>query len=292
MTKNLLAFGMGYSARVLCGMLLTRGGWSIWGTSRTTAGLAEVMASGFHPVPFQDADAVRAALRQARYSIVSAPPGESGDPVLAHYGGHIEETAKAGMLKWVGYLSTIGVYGDHGGGWVDEETPPHPQSTRSIARLHAEEAWRALAAQANFAADIYRLAGIYGPGRSPVDRLRLGDTQRIVKPGQVFNRIHVKDIAAIVQAGLTQPGLPGQTRIFNVTDDEPAPPQDVTGYAARLMGIPLPPPVAFENAELSEMARSFYAENKRVSNARIKRELGVQLKYPSYREGLHAILNS
>jgi nucleoside-diphosphate-sugar epimerase len=174
-------------------------------------------------------------------------------------------------VQWIGYLSTVGVYGDHGGAWIDETTPATPMQERSRWRLAAEDKWLTLGQRSCKRAQVFRLPGIYGAGRSAIERVREGTAQRIVKPGQVFNRVHVDDI-------------------YNVTDDEPAPPQDVIAYAAELLHMPAPPEIAFEDARLSPMAASFYAENKRVSNARMRNELGVTLKFPSYREGLQAIL--
>jgi nucleoside-diphosphate-sugar epimerase len=225
-----------------------------------------------------------AALREATHVLISAPPGEVGDPVLNQ---HSADLAQAPSLRWIGYLSTVGVYGDHQGDWVDETTPPNPVSQRGRRRVGAEEAWLALGADAGARVLIFRLAGIYGPGRSAIDRLRAGTAQRIVKPGQVFNRIHVEDIAEIVHASLSGGGTHA---VYNVADDEPAPPQDVIAYAAELLQMPPPPAIAIEDARLSVMAKSFYVENKRISNARAHRDLGIDLKYPNYRLGLQAIL--
>ena len=186
----------------------------------------------------------------------------------------------------MGYLSTIGVYGDLEGGWADEDTPAVPDTERGAARIEAEAAWTAFCRERGLPLDIFRLAGIYGPGRNPLDRIRRGEARRIVKPGQVFNRIHVDDIAQTVAAAIFQERQEPGTRLFNLADDEPAPPQDVILYAAELIGAPPPPEIPFESAALSPMARSFYAGNKRIRNDKIKRELGVALKYPTYREGL------
>ena len=224
------------------------------------------------------------ALRSATHVLISVPPDADGDPVIRHHGRDLEASAS---VKWIGYLSTIGVYGNHGGAWVDETTPANPTSQRSRWRLAAEDAWRALGARSGKRTQIFRLPGIYGPGRSAIERLRKGSAQRIVKPGQVFNRIHVDDIAGALAAAIAGRGA---HHIYNVADDEPAPPQDVIVYAARLLHMPAPPEIAFEEAKLSPMARSFYAENKRVGNKRLRGELGVDLKFPSYREGLQAII--
>ncbi len=193
---------------------------------------------------------------------------------------------RAAQLDWVGYLSTTGVYGDHGGGWVDEDTPLTPGTRRGAMRLAAEDAWRAIP---DLPLHIFRLAGIYGPGRGPFAKVRAGTARRIVKPGQVFSRIHVEDIAQVIEASLRQPD-PGA--VYNLCDDDPAPPQDVILHAAELLGVTPPPEEPFESAEMGAMARSFYAESKRVSNRRIKEELGVRLYYPDYRAGLAALLAS
>ena len=216
------------------------------------------------------------------------PGRETGDPALAAYGHAL---ASAPGLRWAGYLSTIGVYGDLQGAWADEETPAEPETERGVARLEAEAAWTAFCRERGLPLDIFRLAGIYGPGRNPLDRVRRGEARRIVKPGQVFNRIHVEDIARTVAAAIHQERREPETRLFNLADDEPAPPQDVILYAAELIGAPPPPEIPFEEAALPPMARSFYAGNKRLRNARIKRELGIALKYPTYREGLRALLD-
>jgi nucleoside-diphosphate-sugar epimerase len=227
--------------------------------------------------------AVSAALAKADHVLVSIAPDAAGDRVLTHFRNDLA----ALKPKAVVYLSTVGVYGDHSGAWVDETSECRPASARSQARLDAEAAWRLFAEETTVPVAIVRLAGIYGPGRGPFEKVRDGSARRIVKPGQVFNRIHVDDIAIIVESAL----LRRADGIFNGADDDPAPPQDVLGYAAELLGRPPPPAVDFEAAELSPMARSFYGENKRVRNEKIKRELGVRLAYPTYREGLKAILD-
>ena len=216
--------------------------------------------------------------------LVSVPPDAGGDPAIVHHARDIEASPS---IQWIGYLSTIGVYGDHGGAWIDETTPATPTHDRSRWRLAAEEAWRALGARSGKRCQVFRLPGIYGPGRSAIERVREGSARRIVKPGQVFNRIHVDDIAGALSAAMAGRGAHD---VYNVTDDEPAPPQDVIAYAAALLHMPPPPEIAFEDAKLSPMVISFYAENKRVGNARLRDELGVKLKFPSYREGLQAIL--
>jgi nucleoside-diphosphate-sugar epimerase len=222
-------------------------------------------------------------LAESDVLLVSIPPGEHGDPALSAFR---EAILRSRTLSRIVYLSTIGVYGDHGGGWVDESTPCVPSGPRSVARLEAEQGWRELGAESGKVVHVLRLAGIYGPGRNALEELRTGTARRIVKPGQIFNRIHVSDIAGTIVTCFASSG-PGGT--WNVTDDEPAPPQDVVAYAAALLGIPPPPEVPFEAAELSPMARSFYADSKRCSNRALKETLGVRLAYPTYREGLRAL---
>jgi nucleoside-diphosphate-sugar epimerase len=284
--SHLFCFGLGYSARVLAARLAAEG-WRVGGTARTPDGAKAIAAQGLTALVFDGSapgTEVGDALRAATHVLVSAPPGADGDPVLNQ---HAADIAQAPSLQWIGYLSTVGVYGDHQGDWVDETTPPNPVSERSRHRLTAEEAWLAFGVDADVSVRIFRLAGIYGPGRSAIDRLRAGTAQRIVKPRQVFNRIHVADIAEILHVSL---GGHGTHQVYNVADDEPAPPQDVITYAAELLQMPPPPEIAFENAQLSVMAKSFYVENKRISNARMRRDLGIDLNYPNYRLGLQAIL--
>jgi nucleoside-diphosphate-sugar epimerase len=282
---SLFIFGLGYSASA-AGALLREMGWKVRGTVRSPEKFEALRGQGFEPLLFSDRAAVEAAIRNAAHCLVSVPPTEMGDPVLAAYG---EALCKPGSLKWVGYLSTIGVYGDLKGGWVDEDTPAGPETGRGGARINAEAAWAELCRARGLPLDIFRLAGIYGPGRAPFAKIRAGEARRIVKPGQVFNRIHVDDIAQTVAAAILQGRNQAGTRIFNVADDEPAPPQDVILYAAQLIGAPPPPEIPFDSASLSPMARSFYSGNRRVRNAKIKRELGVVLRYPAYREGLRAL---
>jgi len=281
---RLFVFGLGYSAGAFVGAMRDRAGW-IGGTVRAAERTAQLRAAGIAAHVFDGTEPgaeVGEALAEATHLLVSIAPGEAGDRVLAH---HRADILAAPNLQWIGYLSTVGVYGDHGGGWVDEETPPRPRRGRSEARLVVEEAWTALAAGRGVALGIFRIAGIYGPGRNAFVNLAEGRARRIVKPGQVFNRIHVADIAQALAAAAAKPA----TRIYNLADDEPAPPQDVVALAAKLMGVPLPPEVPFDEAELTPMALSFYGENKRVANRRIKDELGVVLRYPTYRDGLTAL---
>ncbi len=232
-------------------------------------------------IAFADAGA---ALRDAAQLVMTAPPGDAGDPFLATHGA-----ALPGALRWAGYLSTTGVYGDRNGGAVDEDTPPAPGQPRSQRRLAAEQAWRAAAA-GRFALDLMRVAGIYGPGRSAVDDLRAGQARRVEKPGHAFGRIHVEDIARAVLAAIAHP--PAGARVLNLTDDEAAPSADVIAHAAALLGVAPPPAIPFAEAapRMSEMALSFWAENRRVMNAKTKAALHMTWRYPTYREGLAAIL--
>ena len=279
----LLSFGHGYSARALAARLIPRG-WRVIGTTRSAGKTETLRAEGVEPLIWPGEDP-EPALRQATHLLSSVAPGAEGDPVLAACGAAI--AARAPALGWAGYLSTTGVYGDREGGWVDEDAPLDPATERGRRRVAAEAAWQRLAAESGLPLHIFRLAGIYGPGRGPFAKVQAGDARRIVKPGQVFSRIHVDDIARVLEASIDRP-RPGA--VYNVCDDEAAPPQDVLAHAANLLGLPPPPEVAFEDAELSPMARSFYAESKRVSNRRMREELGVAPLYPTYREGLAALL--
>jgi nucleoside-diphosphate-sugar epimerase len=284
--SKLFCFGLGYSASRVAQRLASQG-WSVAGTARTPEGADAIAAAGYEAFAFDGsapAPGVAEALADTTHILVSAPPDADGDPVLRQHRRDIE---RASSLNWIGYLSTVGVYGDSGGAWIDETAPTDATSPRGRRRVAAEQEWLALGKARDVRVQIFRLAGIYGPGRSAIDRLREGTAHRIVKPGQVFNRIHVDDIAATVCAGIAATSA---TQVFNVADDEPGPPQDVVEFAAALLHMPPPPEIRFENADLSPMAASFYADNKRVSNARLRQELGVALKFPTYREGLRAIL--
>lgn len=282
---NLFIFGLGFTGRRFAERARDRF-QTVRGTVTDPASAARIATeTGFTMRAFgPEADDPRIAddLADTDALLVSAPPSERGDPVLRRY----EDAIAASRVGWIGYLSTIGVYGDQGGAWIDEATPAAPRSARSRIRLEAEAAWFDLGARTGKAVQVFRLSGIYGPGRNPIVKLREGRSQRIVKAGQVFNRIHVDDIATTLMASLDRP-RPGA--VYNVTDDEPAPPQIVTEHAAALASLPLPPEVDFETADLSPMARSFYGENKRVRNRLIRDELGVALAYPTYREGLAAL---
>ena len=286
--SRLLCIGYGYCARALAKKLM-RDDWGVVGTSRTSDGLDAVKETGAQGFVFDGtapSNDVSAALRETTHLLISAPPGETGDPVLTH---HKADICSARDLKWVGYLSTIGVYGDQRNAWVDETTSPLPKTDRARRRIKAESAWLTLGSETGQQVQIFRLAGIYGPGRSAIDKLRAGTARRIIKPGQVFNRIHVDDVATVVLAALEGRGT---YQLYNVSDDEPAPPQDVIAYAAELIGVRPPPEIPFEDARLSAMGRSFYSEQRRVANARIKEDLGVRLSYPTYREGLKAIMQA
>ena len=221
-------------------------------------------------------------LRKATHVILSIPPNDSGDPALNL---HLPDLDAAEDLQWLCYFSTVGVYGDFGGAWIDETATTRPLNKRSQQRVTVEQQWRDYADERGIPLMILRLAGIYGPGRSSFDKLREGTARRIIKPGQVFNRIHVEDIGRIT-ALAAQHKLAGT---FNLADDEPAPPQDLVAYAAKLMDVPPPPDLPFESAQMTEMARSFYSDNKRVSNKAIKAALETDLRYPNYRVGLDAI---
>jgi nucleoside-diphosphate-sugar epimerase len=282
---RLFVFGIGYAAQAF--IKSRRIEWSrVAGTVRRTEKANGLMADGIHAYPVSedhDASTLADDIRLADAILVSVPPGAEGEPTLARFGDLV---ASGAGPAWIGYLSTTGVYGDHGGAWVDEAVSPAPQSRQSHQRLAAERAWLDMGRRTGKAVHVFRLTGIYGPGRNALANLARGTAQRIVKPGQVFNRIHVEDIATTLAASLRQP-RPGA--VYNVSDDEPAPPQDVVAYAARLAGIAPPPETPFGTASLSPIARSFYAENKRISNRSIKDELGVRLTYPTYREGLRSL---
>ena len=278
MDKTLLSIGHGYSARALARLLVAQG-WTVIGTSRTADKAAGFRAEGVSHMIWPGETL---PLDRATHVLTSVAPGKTGDPVLAEAAEQLKE---AQHLEWVGYLSTTGVYGDRDGGWVDETSELRPTTERGRARVAAEKAWQAL----DLPLHIFRLAGIYGPGRGPFAKVRAGTARRIIKERQVFSRIHVDDIAQVLAASIARPS-PGA--IYNVCDDHPAPPEDVIAHAAELLGVPTPPAVPFDQAEMTPMARSFYAESKRVRNDRIKEELGVSLLYPNYRQGLAALLKS
>ncbi|TNC48759.1 SDR family oxidoreductase [Rubellimicrobium rubrum] len=277
---TLLSFGHGYSARALSRLLLPQG-WQVIGTVRSPDKLVEIEAEGVEGAIWPGSD-MEPFLDRATHVLTSVAPDEGGDPVLRAVGPAI--AARADRFDWAGYLSTTGVYGDRGGDWVDESSALTPSTRRGQMRVEAEAAWQAIP---GLPLHIFRLAGIYGPGRGPFEKVRNGSARRIIKPNQMFSRIHVEDIAQVLAASIARPD-PGAA--YNVCDDDPAPPEDVIAHAAELLGRPVPPAQDFASAEMTPMARSFYAESKRVRNDRIKNELGVRLFYPDYRSGLRALL--
>jgi len=290
--KTLLCFGFGYTAQHYLAAYDARFE-RVWGTVRDQNRAAEINArakGNMHALAFGGgsvSDDLREAVAQAKAILVSIPPDERGDPVLAVCGSLL---ASSRRIRMIVYLSTIGVYGNHDGAWVDENSDCRPSEGRNLQRLAAERSWQSLFARSGPPVAILRLAGIYGPGRNALKNLQRGATKRIVKPGQVFNRIHVADIAQAIDAAFDRRA----SGIFNITDDEPSPPGDPIVYAAKLLGLESPPEISFDQARLSmsEMAASFYLDVKRVSNAKLKTVLGVRLQYPTYREGLSALMNA
>lgn len=284
---RLFCFGLGYSALALARRLRANG-WAVAGTCRSEDKRVALAGTGIEAYLFdrdRPLDDEAAALAGATHLISSVPPDATGDPVLARHGGAIAALGRS--LRWAGYLSTTGVYGDRNGSWVDESAALQPSGERGRRRCAAEAAWLDLWRQYGVPVHLFRLAAIYGPGRSALDQVRAGTARRIDKPGQIFSRIHVEDIATVLRASMARPH-PGTA--YNVCDDEPEAPQAVITFACRLLGVAPPPLIAFEEAGLSPMARSFYDDNKRVANRRIKQELGVQLRYPDYRAGLQGIM--
>jgi hypothetical protein len=280
-------FGLGFSSRAAARAIRADHPphFPVFGTARSADRAQALSLEGLGVHVFDGSapcETLRGPLADTAKVILSIPPNQHGDPVLRHHGADL---MRSEALDWLCYYSTVGVYGDHAGGWIDETAAPHPLNARSQWRLETERNWQGFADKKGVPLCILRLAGIYGPGRSSLDKLRAGAARRIVKPGQVFNRIHVADIARVTAAAARQK-LSGT---FNLADDEPAPPQNLVSFAAHLMGVEPPPEQAFETAQMTEMARSFYADNKRVSNAAIKKALGIELKYPTYRQGLTAI---
>ncbi len=285
--RHLFAFGFGSTASVLASRLLGSG-WRVSGTCRSPEKAAAVRVQSVDPHLFDGAVQLdRGVLEGVTHILLSVPPGADGDPVLRMMQDEI--VSQRATLQWIGYLSTTGVYGDRAGGLVDETMEMAPTSDRGRRRQAAEEAWFALGREIGVPVQTFRLAGIYGPRRNQIVSLRTGRARRIVKPGHVFSRIHVEDIASVLEASIARPNAGAA---YNVCDDEAAPPQDVVAFAAELIGMAPPLEVPFEDADLSPMARSFYAESKRVSNRRIKEELGVELRFPTYREGLRAVANA
>ncbi len=283
--KTLLVFGYGYTARVI-GQELQAEGWRVIGTTRSADKAAAMKADGIEAVLWLTED-ITEALSSATHILLSAAPSEDGDPVLTALRDEISQ--RAAQYEWVGYLSTTAVYGDREGGWVDEASTLSPATRRGQLRADAEQAWLGLGVEAGLPVHIFRLAGIYGPGRGPFAKVRAGTARRIIKKGQVFSRTHVEDIAQVLRASIAAPNAGA---IYNVCDNDPAPPQEVIAKAAEMLNLPLPEAVDFETAEMTPMARSFYAESKKVSNRRILEELGITLKYPDYRSGLKALLSA
>ncbi|HCP01761.1 MAG: NAD(P)-dependent oxidoreductase [Alphaproteobacteria bacterium] len=285
-SQTLFVFGLGYSARVFADRLRADG-WDIRATARSDDKVAELRAAGITAFRFDGSTPmtnVNDALDGVSSLLISVPPGADGDPVLNLHGRDI--AARASSIAWAGYLSTTGVYGDRGGGWVDETSELTPATERGRRRVDAEAGWCRLWREYGLPVHLFRLAGIYGPGRNALETVQSGRARRVIKKGQVFSRAHVADIATILEASIDRPN-PGAA--YNICDDYPAPPQDVVAYACELLGVVVPPGIPYSNAELSAFGRSFYAESKRVSNERIKDELGVELAYPDYRTGLAAL---
>lgn len=282
---NLFVFGPGYTAHQFIKAYRSRF-TRICGTIRSPEKAEALRASSIVPY-FFDGESYDAGildeLARADTVLVSIPPVSGSDPVLRHFSGAV---ASAPHLRWIGYLSTVGVYGNVNGGWVDENTPASPVNERSRHRIMAEQQWLELGEKAALAVKIFRLAGIYGPGRNALLKVAGGAVRRIIKPGQVFNRIHTSDIAQVLMASIDRPN---RNTIYSVADDEPGPPQDVISYAAELLGVEPPPEVPFDRANMTPMARTFYQDNKRVSNKRIRDDLGVTLLYPTYRQGLRSL---
>ena len=283
MNNKLLSFGHGYSAHAL-ERLLSLDDWEIFATTRGSEKSSVINNRKVSAFIWPGTDLV-SQIENATHILLSIPPNKDGDPVFLEYCNVI---ASSKNLKWIGYLSTTGVYGDHSGGWVDENTPLKPTTERGNKRVLAERQWLELATESALPLNIFRLAGIYGLGRGPFSKVLAGTAKRIIKKGQVFSRIHVDDIAQILLASINKPHLVG---IYNVCDDLAAPPEDVLSYAAKLLKKEIPPEIDFLEADMSEMARSFYAESKRVDNKKIKSELGVVLKYSNYMVGLSSLLN-
>ena len=286
---HLFSFGLGFSARTLADRLLADG-WQVTGTCRSDQKAEELKAAGIEPLLFDASAPIEGfagRLTPETHVLVSIPPDQDGDRVLRLHGEDL--LRKASIIPWIGYLSTTGVYGDREGGWVDEASALTPSTDRGRLRLRAERQWNRASAHRGLMVHVFRLAGIYGPGRNQLARVKAGQARRIDRPGQVFSRIHVADIAQVLLASINRPN---RGRAYNVCDDLAAPPQDVLSYAAELLRVCEPPLVPFEEAGLSGMAASFYAESKRVRNDRIKKELGIELTYPTYKEGLKALLDT
>lgn len=282
--KRMFCFGYGYTANHLAGFFAERG-WPVAGTTRSPEKrhlLREHGIQGYlfdYEVPLPDLSYI---LKDVTHVLISIPPEEGGDPACLMHG---EDLVQLPNIEWVGYLSATSVYGDRGGDWVTENTPPAPSSRRGTRRLKAEQQWLDLCRRYGLPVHIFRLAGIYGPGRNALDSVRAGTARRINKPGQAFSRIHIDDVVQTLIASMAAPN-PGA--IYNVSDDDPVPSHEVIAYACELLGLEPPPLIPFEEADMAPIARSFYADNKRVSNHKIKEELGVTLLYPDYQSGLKA----
>jgi nucleoside-diphosphate-sugar epimerase len=284
---RLFCFGFGYTAEALVHRLAPRE-MTFAGTKTAVRAIAQPLP-GLALVSYagdRGSAEVRRALRDTTHVLISIPPDLEGDVVLRHFR---DDLAQLPQLDWIGYLSSVGVYGDWQGAWVDETSPTRPTTERSLRRLEAENAWLDFARDARPRVEIFRLAGIYGPQRSVLDNLQSGTARRIIKSGQIFNRIHVDDIARTLAAAIDRDT---GHRIYNVSDDEPAPAQDVVAFAAELLGLPVPPEIALAQAALTGRAASFWTESRRVSNRRLRRDLGVELLYPTYREGLRSLLRA
>ena len=283
MTPELFIYGLGFSGQALARQMQAKG-WAVSATARTQDKAAALIGLNITPVNPADPDAMTAAMGRAKAILITAPPGPAGCPALQQIVPALARSAA--FPDWIGYVSTTGVYGDQGGGWVFENSPLRASSPEGARRVGAERDWLQVGQGMGLSVMVFRLPGIYGPGRSAFDCLRAGDARRVIKPGQVFSRVHVEDIASGLAASIAKPRAGGS---YNLCDDEPAPPQDVIAYAAGLADLALPPEVGIE--ALSPMAKRFYAENKRVSNALAKQELGWKPAYPTYRQGLDAIWN-
>ena len=287
-SPRLFCFGLGYTAEALARRAKAKG-WQVAGTARTKEKAERLSGLGYEIHLFNHGQSLAnatEALAGTTHILSSVPPDVDGDPVVDRHGAQIGAIPD---LEWIGYLSTTGVYGNRDGGWVDEESELLPTGERGRLRVAAERAWLDLARRENLTEQIFRLAGIYGAGRSAHDQVKAGLAKRIDKPGQVFSRIHVDDIVTVLEASMAKPH-PG--RIYNVCDDDPASPTEVVDYACELLDVEPPPLMPLSEAKLSPMGRSFYRDNKRVSNQRIKDELGVTLRYPDYRAGLVSLLLS
>lgn len=273
MSKKLLIFGYGYTARAVAKQLASTS-WQVVSTSREAENYAQAM------IDVIDFDHAQSALAECTHILITIPPHETGDPVITQYAEVIAQHQQS--LQWLGYISTTGVYGDQQGAWVDEATPTQPDNERSQRRVIAENAWLALGRQCKVPTHIFRVAGIYGPERNIIQRLQSGEAQNIVKPGQFFSRIYVDDLARVLIVAMQQAN---ESEIFNICDDEPAGSHEVMQYVADQLKLPMPPAIPFEQAELSPMAKSFYQSNRRVRNQKMKDKLSVHLQYPTFREG-------